>query len=79
MKSWIATVFRHLLSGKDNRTPDIARVIWFLMSVEFMVLAAVAVATNKQDISFNDFGVGAAALLAAGGIAVGMKTKAEPE
>jgi len=66
------------LSGPDNQTIDIARVLWVVSVLAMIVFEAHAVWDGKP---FDPvaFATGAAAILAGGGAAVGLKANAEPK
>lgn len=68
----------HILTGIDNKTFDIARVMWFITMVTFLALAIWHVVVNKSGFNALDFGGGAGGILAGGGVGVGAKSKAEP-
>ena len=74
MLQWL----RYLTTGKDNQSPDILRVMGALMGVQFIVNSGWSLAVSGQAWDPNAYGVGAAALLAALGIAMGVARKTEP-
>ena len=67
----------HALSGPDNKTIDIARILWVVSVLAMIVFEAHAVWAGKE---FDPvaFATGAAAILAGGGAAVGLKGRTEP-
>lgn len=69
---------QHLLTGIDNRTYDLARVLGLVFGVEFAFLAAWAILKNKQAFDAVAFGGGAAAVLGAIGVAIKLKSNTEP-
>jgi len=69
----------HILTGIDNRTYDLARLLGLMFGVQFLVLAAWAVITNKQPFDPVGYGTGAAAVLTAIGVAIALKSKTEPK
>jgi len=71
-------MLRHLLTGVDNRTYDIARVLWLLGGLQFLAMAGYAVIVNKQPFAPMEYGAGLGAMLTAGGIGVAVKSRAEP-
>lgn len=75
----IKTFLRNCLTGIDNNTFDIARVLWVLTCVAFLVLEFVHVIINKQPFSGVDFGGGAAGVLGGGGLGVAVKKDTEPQ
>lgn len=70
--------FLHLFTGLDNRTFDVARVLWAASVLTFLGLAIVHVAFNKQAFDAQNFGLGAGGVLAGGGAGVGLKANSEP-
>lgn len=70
---------RHLLTGIDNHTYDIARVLWFWLAVQFSFEAAWALIVNKQPFDPVQYASGVAAVLTAGGFAVRVKSITEPK
>jgi len=75
MLSWL----RKLLTGRDNQTPDVVRVLGVLMGIQFMVNAGWDLVVHTHHFDPNAYGLGAAALLAAIGAALGLKRKDEPD
>lgn len=70
-------LIQHLLTGKDNKTYDIGRVLWTLGFLTYLGLSILAV-IQKQPWHPMDFGYGLAAVLAGGGIGVAVKSHTEP-
>lgn len=64
-------------SGKDNQTLDVGRILWALSILSFLGMGFYGI-YKGQVVDYIAFGTGAAALLAAGGAALGMKAKTEP-
>jgi hypothetical protein len=73
------TVVRKLFSGKDNRTPDLGRVLWALSLVSFISLTFYSLTTGHYTFDPVTWGAGCAALLASGGAGLAMKAGTEPE
>ena len=71
--------FKHILTGIDNRTYDLARVLGFTFGLQFIFLGTWAVIVNKQPFDFMQYGGGAGSVLTALGIAISLKRKAEPQ
>jgi hypothetical protein len=69
--------FRDMFTGIDNKTYDIGRVLWFETVNAYIFLTVYAIYTGK-DIDFVTWGGGLAALLGAGGAAIGLKGSTEP-
>lgn len=72
-------VIKDWFTGIDGQSYDVGKALWVLASVMFCVLAGWAIVVNKQDFDPLGYGGGLAAVLAAGGAAIGMKAKTEPE
>lgn len=68
----------HILTGLDNNTFDVARVLWVVSCLVFLVLAIVHVVVNKQPFDAQNFGLGAGGVLLGGGAGVGLKGNTEP-
>jgi hypothetical protein len=68
-----------ILSGIDNKTPDIARLLWAISCIAFVFYSGWNVIVNKQVFNAIDFGGGAAGILAGGGIGVASKAATEPQ
>lgn len=66
-----------LFTGKDNLTWDLGRVLWAKMALAYVGLSGwhVIHATAFDPVAW---GTGAAAVLAAGGAAIGLKAHTEP-
>jgi hypothetical protein len=75
MLDWL----RKLITGKDNATPDVVRILGVLMGIQFIVNAGWALAAAGQPWDPNAYGIGAGALLAAIGAALGLKARSEPD
>lgn len=73
----MSRLVQHMFTGKDNKTWDIGRVLWFGFSVIFAGLTVVALCKGHQ-FDPQAFGIGAASLLGGGGAGVGLKANAEP-
>jgi hypothetical protein len=73
----MAELMRQLFTGKNNTTLDLGRVLWATVTVHYLGLSAWHVVTTH---SFDPMGwaTGAAAVLAGGGAALGMKAGTEP-
>lgn len=69
---------KRAFSGKDNQSTDIGRVIWALGALVFFGLSIYAVAHGAV---FDAIAYGTAfgAIMAGGGLGIGMKARAEPE
>ena len=67
-----------LFTGKDNKSLDIGRVIWLLSVLSFIAFAFLGLYMDKPT-DYIAYGTGLAALLAAGGAALNLKSKTEPE
>ena len=67
-----------VLTGKDNTTYDIARVAGAVTVLTFLGLSIYSVVFKSQTFDMQSFGVGAGAVIAAMGAALGMKAKTEP-
>lgn len=72
------TGLKHMFTGKDNQTIDLGRVLWAKAVVAFLGLAFYGVYKGNP-VDYMAFGTGLAAVLAAGGAAIGFKAKTEPE
>lgn len=69
---------KDLFTGRDNKTYDIGRVLWFGSAVAFVGLTAYAI---HQGGIFDPiaWGTGMAAIIGAGGVALGFKASTEPK
>lgn len=70
--------FRDLFTGRDNKTYDIGRVLWFQTVQAFIVMSIYALYKGS---AFDPiaWGAGLAGLLAAGGASLGLKAGVEPD
>lgn len=75
----LKTFLVHIFTGVDNHTFDIARVLWAVSCLTFLILAIVHVVVNKAPFDAQNFGLGAGGVLAGGGIGVGTKSNSEPQ
>lgn len=69
---------KQMFTGKDNATLDIGRVLWAQISVGYMFLSGYSV-YNGNAFDAVAWGTGAAAILGAGGAALGLKSNTEPD
>lgn len=69
--------FRDIFTGRDNRTYDMGRVLWF-QSVQAFVLVTIYSLHKGGSFDPVTWGAGLAALIAGGGAAIGMKASSEP-
>lgn len=70
--------WKDLFTGRDGRTYDIGRVLWFQSIQAFIGLTAYALYKGGE-FDAVAWGAGLAGLLAAGGAALGLKAGAEPD
>jgi hypothetical protein len=69
---------QHMLTGRDNLTYDLGRVLWALAFV-FGVGIATYCAINGKSFDLQNYGIGVGALLLAGGAALKLKENTEPK
>lgn len=67
-----------LFTGKDNKSLDVGRIIWFVSVLSFIAFAFLGLYMGKPT-DYIAYGTGLSTLLAAGGAALGLKSKTEPE
>jgi hypothetical protein len=67
----LSTIFRSHLSGQV----EMGRVLWAIATLALIVYQGVAVFLNKEPFNPVEFGAGAAAILAAGGVGIAAKDK----
>lgn len=70
-------LFKQAFTGKDNETIDIGRILWAVSVLSFVVMGFAGV-YKGQVTDYLQYGSGIAAVLAAGGAAIGFKGKTEP-
>lgn len=75
MQKWL----RMLLSGKDNMTPDIGRILLFIGALAMVFFTGYDMVINKTPFNSADFGVSFAAMLAGGGAGIAVKRSTEPD
>lgn len=71
-------LLRQTFTGADNKTLDIGRILWALSVLSFLSMGFYGI-FKGQVMDYLAFGTGVAAVLAAGGAALGLKAKAEPK
>lgn len=78
MKFNTRTFLFQLFTGRDNQTADIGRVLWAQVTIGYLIFSAIALFKGG---SFDPvaWGGGAAAILGAGGAALGLKGNTEPD
>lgn len=70
-------ITRQLLTGKDNLTYDIGRVLWALAFLVGLGAVIFSVAAGRN-FDLTNYGLGVSALLVAGGAALKLKESTEP-
>ena len=73
----IAEFLQHILTGRDNLTYDLGRVLWALAFVIGVGMAIYATVTGKS-FDLVNYGLGVSGLLVAGGAALKLKESTEP-
>lgn len=68
---------RHLITGVDNHTYDLARVLWLIGGLQYLALATWAIVVNRQPFAPMEYGAGLGTVLTAGGIAIAVKSRSE--
>lgn len=70
--------FKHILTGKDNETFDVARVLWALGGVAFVVYTGWAV-FHSGAFDAQNYGTGFGLAMGGGGASVWAKAGTEPD
>ena len=70
-------MIKHLLTGKDNKTYDIARVAWLVGMVAVLLVAGYQVLTHGA-VSLRELAESLGIVSASGGASVWAKKDAEP-
>lgn len=70
---------KDMITGSNNETFDIGRVLWALAVLTFLALAIYAVVGRGQPWDAQSYGTGLGLVLAAGGAALGFKAHTEPK
>lgn len=68
---------KHLITGADNQTVDVARVLWIAGALYFLGCTGYEVYKSGH-FNMTDFSIGYSALLAAGAAGVKIKESSEP-
>jgi hypothetical protein len=71
-------IFTHLLTGKDNKTFDIARVAWFISLIAVLFVAGYQVLEHGV-VSLKELAESLGIVSASGGASVWAKKDAEPQ
>lgn len=74
----IAELIKHSLTGKDNSTYDVARILWVVGVISYFIFCGVQLYMSKT-FSPTEYGAGLGIVLGAGGVSVAVKKAAEPE
>ena len=69
---------KNLMTGRDNLTYDLGRVLWCAAFVAGVTADITAYMLGKE-FNLTDFGLGVGALLTAGGLALKLKENTEPK
>ncbi|RYD47941.1 MAG: hypothetical protein EOP83_27260 [Verrucomicrobiaceae bacterium] len=69
--------FRDIFTGRDNKTYEMGRVLWF-QSVQAFILITMYSLYKGNDFDPITWGAGVAALIAGGGAAIKLKQESEP-
>ena len=78
-ESFISKIFRHLFTGRDGVSFDIGRVLWAVGTFALTFFEGYAVIYHSQPFDAVQYATGFAAILAAGGAALGFKAATEPD
>jgi Trk-type K+ transport system membrane component len=65
--------FKNIFTEVDNKTFDGVKILAFISVFTALGLAIFSVTVLKQPFSFQDYGLGAAALFAGVGVSLGLK------
>ncbi len=71
------TFLKHILTGRDNVTYDIGRVLMFFGGFAYLACTFIAV-LHSLEFDMEKFGYGLGALLGGGGVGLGAKAHTEP-
>lgn len=74
----MGNIIKNMLTGKDNETHDVVRVLGFLFGIALIIYEGYIVVVTQTFDAVN-FGIAAAGMLAAVGAGVALKQKAEPD
>jgi hypothetical protein len=74
----MSAFLQSLLTGKDNRSYDVGRVLLFLGGIVFLSCTVIVV-VQSVEFDMEKFGYGLGALLGGGGVGLGAKGHTEPE
>jgi hypothetical protein len=69
--------FQKLFTGADNATWDIGRILWAKVTIVYCALTSYHAVKNGV-LDPQSWAIGAGAILASGGGALGLKSKTEP-
>lgn len=69
----------HLITGKDNSTFDLVRLLGLLGCLQALALVGYGVIAKGQSFDLQNFGIGFGALLGSLGAALKLKETTEPE
>jgi hypothetical protein len=78
MPTALQNFLKHLFTGKDNETFDVARVLWAVGVLFFLGLSTYDM-LKGHDFRPMDWGTGLGLVLAGGGTGVAVKSKTEPQ
>jgi hypothetical protein len=70
-------IVKQLLTGRDNLTYDLGRVLWAVSFLVGLGVVVYSVAAQKP-FDLTNYGLGVSALLVAGGAALKLKESTEP-
>lgn len=75
----VSRIIKDWFTGIDGVSYDVGKALWVLASVQFCILAGWAIIVNEQSFDPLGYGGGLGLVLAAGGAAISLKAKTEPE
>ena len=70
---------RHCFTGIDGQSWDLGRILWAIGVLAYIAYAGISLWHNKTPFDMQAYGIGFAAVLAAGGAALALKAKTEPQ
>lgn len=79
LPEYVKTMIKHVLTGIDGESYDVARVMGVVGVMFFMAMTAYNVVVLKHSFDYVNWGLGFGSVIGSMGVAIKLKEKTEPQ